>query len=269
VNFISSNILLVPLHFELGVVLAKTVTYVTYVTSRTQVNVNSLNTFWYPNPSPNGYMHFSFVRHLQVLGYFVAYTSESGNPPLVFVLSEKSCKVLLFPFVNNSEEDVIESLLLPDIAVWIEKDSKVSLNKTLLVMLLLLSCTTNRNRMKCKYLGTSTRKSLIKDRIQTVEEHTAEINRKLRLQVEQATLVVHKKDQELDELRSEAKKMEKELKELKEQLAEFKSETKKRTVSFLERGSSSTTTVLLQMCKLTVFILQRKGKEEETNSAKV
>ena len=226
-NFISSNILLVPLHFELGVVLAKTVTYVTYVTSRTQVNVNSLNTFWYPNPSPNGYMHFSFVRHLQVLGYFVAYTSESGNPPLVFVLSEKSCKLLLFPFVNNDEEDVVECLLLPDIAVWIKKDSEVSLNKTLLVMLLLLSCTTNRNRMKCKYLGTSTRKSLIKDRIQTVEEHTAELNRKLKLQVEQATLqveqatqVVHKKDQELDELRSE-------LEELKEQLAEFKAEKKK------------------------------------------
>ena len=143
----------------------------------------------------------------------MACTSESGNPPLVFVLSEKSCKLLLFPFVNNDEEDVVECLLLPDIAVWIKKDSEVSLNKTLLVMLLLLSCTTNRNRMKCKYLGTSTRKSLIKDRIQTVEEHTAELNRKLKLQVEQATQVV-------DELRSE-------LEELKEQLAEFKAEKKK------------------------------------------
>ena len=72
----------------------------------------------YPNPSPNGYMHFSFVQHLQVLGYFVAYTSESGNPPLVFVLSEKSCKALLFPFVNKENHDAVECLLLPDTPVW-------------------------------------------------------------------------------------------------------------------------------------------------------
>ena len=174
-SFISSNILLVPLrqclHFELGIVLAKTLTY---VTSRTQVNVNSLNTFWYPNPSPNGYMHFSFVWHLQVLGYFVACTSESGNPPLVFVLSEKSCKVLLFPFVNDENHDVVECLLLPDIPVWIKTDSGPSLNKTLLLILLLLCCTKNRTGMGYKYPGTSTRKSLIKKRIQTVEEHTAE-----------------------------------------------------------------------------------------------
>ena len=118
----------------------------------------------YPNPSPNGYMHFSFVQHLQVLGYFVAYTSESGNPPLVFVVSEKSCKVLLFPFVNIENHDV-ECLLLPDIPVWIETDSRVSLNKRLLQMLLLLSCTKNRLRMRYKYPGTSTRKSLVKKRI--------------------------------------------------------------------------------------------------------
>ena len=104
----------------------------------------------------------------------MACTSESGNPPLVFVLSEKSCKVLLFPFVNDENHDVVECLLLPDIPVWIKTDSGPSLNKTLLLILLLLCCTKNRTGMGYKYPGTSTRKSLIKKRIQTVEEHTAE-----------------------------------------------------------------------------------------------
>jgi len=185
--------------------------------------------------------HHSKFQHViaQVLGYFVAYTSEFGNPPLVFVLSEKTCKLLLFPFVNDKEEDVVECLLLPDIAVWIENDSGVSLNNRLLQMLLLLSCTKNRTRMRYTYPGVSTRKSLVKDRIQTVEERTAELNRQL-------TQVVEQKDQELGELRRELLKAKEKGQQLEEQLAEFKSKTtKRRAVSFLERGSSSTTTVLL------------------------
>ena len=46
--------------------------------------------------------------------YFVAYTSEMGNPPLVFVLSEKDCSMLLFPFTNKDGFDLVECVLLPD-----------------------------------------------------------------------------------------------------------------------------------------------------------
>ena len=75
----------------------------------------------------------------QVLGYFVAYTSEQGNPPLIFVLSEVSCSILLFPFQDVNGEDIVECLLLPDIPVWVGKENEeVSLNKELLVILVLL-----------------------------------------------------------------------------------------------------------------------------------
>jgi len=133
---------------------------------------------------------------------------------------EKSCKLLLFPFVNNEEEDVVECLLLPDIAVWIENDSGVSLNKTLL-KILLLSCTKNRTgRMKYDYPGPSTKKSLVKERIWSVKELMSDTNRQLSQKLESKCKELEDKSQELEDLRSE-------LSALKEELEAFKSKSKK------------------------------------------
>ena len=100
----------------------------------------------------------------------MAYTSERRKPPLVFVLSEKSCKILLFPFINKKEKDIIDCLLLPDIPVWIENDFGGSLNRKFLLILLLLSCREHKEWIRIKSPGESTRKSLIKSRILTVEQ---------------------------------------------------------------------------------------------------
>ena len=74
-----------------------------------------------------------------VLGYFVAYMSEERNPPLVFVLSEKHCSMLLFPFINSEGDDLVECVVLPEIPIWVSKKAEEGalLNRQLLVVILL------------------------------------------------------------------------------------------------------------------------------------
>ena len=62
-----------------------------------------------------------------------------GNPPLVFVLSEKDCSMLLFPFTNKDGFDLVECVLLPEIPIWANKaEEGALLNRHLLVVMLLL-----------------------------------------------------------------------------------------------------------------------------------
>ena len=62
-----------------------------------------------------------------------------GNPPLVFVLSEKDCLMLLFPFINDKGGDLVECVLLPEIPIWASGAGEGALlNRNLLVMMLLL-----------------------------------------------------------------------------------------------------------------------------------
>ena len=50
-------------------------------------------------------------------GYFVKYSAEEPRPPLIFVLSEQLVKVVLFPFVNKSDEPLVERGLAYKMAV--------------------------------------------------------------------------------------------------------------------------------------------------------
>jgi hypothetical protein len=63
-----------------------------------------------------------------------------GNPPLVFVLSEKDCSMLLFPFINDEGDDLVECVLLPEIPIWDSNRAEEGalLNRHLLVVMLLL-----------------------------------------------------------------------------------------------------------------------------------
>ena len=62
-----------------------------------------------------------------------------GNPPLVFVLSEKDCSMLLFPFINSEGDDLVECVVLPEIPIWVSKKAEEGalLNRQLLVVILL------------------------------------------------------------------------------------------------------------------------------------
>ena len=91
---------------------------------------------------------------LQVHGYFAKYCSEVGRPPVVFVLSEVSVKVILFPFQNENGVNVIESVQLPDFPLWLPRNpesDEVSLNRNSLVLLLLL-CGSYETDVAMKYL---------------------------------------------------------------------------------------------------------------------
>ena len=98
---------------------------------------------------------------LQVHGYFIKYGGESGRPPLVFVLSEKSAKLILLPFVNKERTPIVENVLLEDYPLWVGTDDGVSLNRKFLVLLLLLCAGRNSLSMEVEYQddGTSKKKS--------------------------------------------------------------------------------------------------------------
>ena len=72
--------------------------------------------------------------YMQTIGYFVKLTTEEGRPPVVFVLSENSATVLLFPFVNNSDNGVVECVQLPDYPIWLPSpDVQFILSKYMLL----------------------------------------------------------------------------------------------------------------------------------------
>ena len=130
---------------------------------------------------------------LQVHGYFAKYCSEVGRPPVVFVLSEVSVKVILFPFQNENGVNVIESVQLPDFPLWLPRNpesDEVSLNRNSLVLLLLL-CGSYETDVAMKYLypAESTPRLVIKPLIITVTENNKRaikvLQNKIRLQEKQ------------------------------------------------------------------------------------
>ena len=107
------------------------------------------------------------------------------NPPLVFVLSEKYCSMLLFPFIDNDNNDLVECVLLPEIPIWANKvEEGALLNRHLLVVMLLLCGGHGEddeiNYLQYKYVYPSggTKKSEIKKRIQTVRENITDLLQK-------------------------------------------------------------------------------------------
>ena len=127
-------------------------------------------------------VNLSAIYRYNVLGYFVAYTSEKGRPPLVFVLSEKGYSILLFPFVNRHGQDLVEYVLLPEIPISALPDKVKEgslLNRNLLVVLLLL-CGGHGDgvvipSLEYQYPLEGTRKSFLKEKIQTVQESMSEL----------------------------------------------------------------------------------------------
>ena len=143
------------------------------------------------------YIVIIIVLLLQVHGYFAKYCSEVGRSPVVFVLSEVSVKVILFPFQNENGVNVIESVQLPDFPLWLPRNpesDEVSLNQNSLVLPLLL-CGSHETDVAMKYLypAESTPRSVIKPLIITVTEdyeRTLEmLQKKVRLQKRELRVV--------------------------------------------------------------------------------
>ncbi len=110
---------------------------------------------------------------LQTLGYHIKLSPPKGAPPVVFVLSELSAKVLLFQSTNEDSGDIVECIQLPDYPIWLPKaENGHMINPEFLVLVLLLSgCNrVSRTPKKVRYPGCSTRKSAVVNRVRTVQE---------------------------------------------------------------------------------------------------
>ena len=171
------------------------------------------------------YIIIIIVLSLQVHGYFAKYCSEVGRSPVVFVLSEVSVKVILFPFQNENGVNVIESVQLPDFPLWLPRNpesDEASLNQNSLVLLLLL-CGSYKIDVAMKYLypAESTPRSVIKPFIVTVTEDC-----KRTLEVLQKKLTLKKRVLELKQKLISQMQMkidlQQKLLELKQKLPELK-----------------------------------------------
>lgn len=69
-----------------------------------------------------------------MLGYFTKIPSEAHKPPVVFVVSKESAKVLLFPFKSDAGDDLIECVELAKYDLWLRSNTRLRL-----ILLLLLT----------------------------------------------------------------------------------------------------------------------------------
>ena len=137
-----------------------------------------------------------------------------GNPPLVFVLSEKDCSMLLFPFINDEEDDLVECVLLPEIPIWGSNRAEEGalLNRHLLVVMLLLCGGRgegegiNYSRKKLNYPFKGTTKSVIKQKIQTVQENMFELlHKELQEKDRKHAREINERDERIAILEAQAK----------------------------------------------------------------
>ena len=140
------------------------------------------------------------------------------NPPLVFVLSEKDCSMLLFPFINKDKNDLVECVLLPEIPIWANKvEEGALLNRHLLVVMVLICGGRGKDDeidyMQYKYVYPSggTKKSVIKEKVQTVRENMIDMLQKAEKKRQDA----EKKGQEAER---KVDKMERQITSLRNQL---------------------------------------------------
>ena len=89
---------------------------------------------------------------------------------MVFVLSEKSAKLILFPFVNKERTPIVESVLLEDYPLWVGTDDGVCLNRKFLVLLLLLCAGHNSSSMEVEYPDDGKSKKNLQPHIKSVFE---------------------------------------------------------------------------------------------------
>ena len=62
------------------------------------------------------------------MGYYIRFGCDALVPPLVVVITEEWVQIILFPFINQRGERLVNAVLLPKIGLWkaaTEIDDKV------------------------------------------------------------------------------------------------------------------------------------------------
>ena len=163
---------------------------------------------------------FSFSL-LQVIGYHLKFATESCNPPLCFVLSELSAQLVCFPFVDKSNKEAVDCLVLPPLPLFLRvqvdgtRVTSYVINKYLLALLLLWTRPNNsiyhvnEGMSKPKLmLHTAVKKSLVKSHILSNTE-------KLQLLLDAAR---EQAQEQLEQAQQEAQQQREQAQEQREQL---------------------------------------------------
>ena len=129
---------------------------------------------------------------LQLLGYYVKFASDEGDPPLCALVSERMVQLLYFPYILPEGTPVVDCVVFPELPLFLEMETAVptSVNTYLLALLLLLCSTSPNNiipfhkKQKIK-LTAGTKKVTIKAHINTATEQLQEQLEEARQQVQQ------------------------------------------------------------------------------------
>ena len=166
---------------------------------------------------------------LQAIGYFIAIETEKRNPPLVFVLSKKSVSLILFPFQDEKDCDLINAIVVPWIPLWTgssERDAKGRLNTALIGALFAFSIGRVTPIPYPKKLGDTTllkktfKKSEVDELRAQLREKDMELNELRKKKNKELKKLQKEKDKELRKKEEEIKEMEEKLKKQDEKLEE-------------------------------------------------
>ena len=132
--------------------------------------------------------------------------------------------MLLFPFINSNGGDIVECVLLPEMPIWASNRAEEGalVNRHLLVVMLLLCGSRffpDVESLKVEYPSDGTKKALIKERIQTVQENMIDLLKKAERKVEESDTKLKESDTKLKESERENKELKREITKLKELMA--------------------------------------------------
>jgi hypothetical protein len=113
---------------------------------------------------------------LQLLGYYIKFSTDNKNPPLCAVISERGVQIVLFPYVyvgQNSVIPAVDALVLPELPLL-----DVDFPNRYLLCLLLLLCGDQHNsyggiNIANISLTGATKKSALRNHIYSVKEMIA------------------------------------------------------------------------------------------------
>ena len=163
--------------------------------------------------------HSSYKHSIaQVIGYYIAFVSGETSSPLVFVLSDKSMQLVMFPFMKDNEK-LVNAVRMPSLDLW-HNNSPSSFSDDvmgILVMMLML-CTRDDLMSAIPYtLGDFVKKSAIAT-VKTTCDLLEEMTRRADEEAKRADKEAKRADEEAkraDEAVKRANHLAEEIKRLK------------------------------------------------------
>ena len=155
----------------------------------------------------------SSYRHsiAQVIGYYIALVSDEKSTPLVFVLSDKTMQLVMFPFVKGDEK-LINAVKLPPIDLWLDSDPSSFSNDLMAILIMMLTLSSKDGLFsgiqytfrdyvkKSAVVHVKTIANLLAEALKRVDEKDREIGEKDR-EIGEKDREIEEKDREIERLK--------------------------------------------------------------------